>query len=57
MELVHFLATKPELPINKVKIFLKTKVSESNMTVMEHLDHEGSAFVNRLKIFINQSED
>lgn len=57
VELVHFLVTRSDMPINKIRIFLNTKVSGSNRTVLEHLDAEGSAFVNRLKIFINQSED
>lgn len=57
MELVQFLVERSNLPINKIKIFLSTKVNGSNRTVLEHLDAEGSAFVNRLKIYINQSED
>lgn len=57
VELVHFLVTRSDLPVNKIKVFLNTKVSGSNSTVLEHLDSEGRAFVNRLKIYINQSED
>lgn len=57
VELVHFLVIRSRLPIAKVKAFLNTRVSGSNLTVLEHLDTEGRAFVNRLKIFINQSED
>lgn len=57
VELVHFLVVRSGLPINKVKIFLRTKMANSDSTVLEHLDSEGKAFVNRLKIFINQSED
>lgn len=57
VELIHFLVTRSDLPVSKVKAFLATKVSNSNMTVMQHLESEGRAFVNRLKIFINQSED
>lgn len=57
VELVHFLTARSGLPLNKVKLFLRTKMSDSDVTVLEHLDAEGRAFVNRLKIFINQSED
>lgn len=57
VELVHFLVTRSDMPINKIRMFLNTKVSGTNATVLEHLDSEGRAFVNRLKIFINQSED
>lgn len=57
VELVHFLAVRSELPVTKIKMFLNTKVSGSEMTVLEHLENEGRVFVNRLKIFINQSED
>lgn len=57
VELVHFLALRSGLPINKVKMFLNTKVSGTDETVIEHVEKEGKAFVNRLKIFINQSED
>ena len=57
VELVHFLATRSELPVTKIRLFLQTQVADSKMTVIEHLDSEGRAFVNRLKIFVNQSED
>lgn len=57
VELVHYLALKTDLPVNKIKVFLNTQVAGSKSTVLEHLDSEGRAFVNRLKIFINQSED
>lgn len=56
-ELVHFLTLRSGLPVTKVKTFLNTKVSGSHATVIEHVRSEGKAFVNRLKIFINQSED
>ena len=57
VELIHFLALRSDLPVSKIKMFLNTKVSGSDSTVLEHIDSEGKAFVNRLKIFINQSED
>lgn len=57
MELVHFLTSRSGMPVNRVKVFLKTKMAGSELSVIEHLDQEGRAFVNRLKIFINQSED
>lgn len=56
IELVHFLVLRSGLPVNKVKMFLNTKVDGTELTVLDHLDSEGKAFVNRLKIFINQSE-
>lgn len=57
VELVHFLVLRSGLPVAKVKAFLNTKVSGTDTTVIEHIHSEGRAFVNRLKIFINQSED
>lgn len=57
VEHTHFLASRSQLPVSKVKLFLSTRMKGSDMTVLEHLDAEGRAFVNRLKIFINQSED
>ena len=57
VELVHFLATRSGLSPRKIQRFLETKVTDSHLTVLEHLDKEGMAFVNRLKIFVNQSEN
>jgi chromosome segregation and condensation protein ScpB len=53
LELTHFLASEG-LTVRDVYRFLDSK-SDARRTVMERLRSDGKAFVNELKIFVNQS--
>lgn len=57
VELVHFATSYSGMSLQKVKNLITAKANGSNQTVLERIDLEGCEFVNRLKIFINQSED